>query len=90
MKTGSQHNQSFGDQTNDVVAHERTYRAFNILLRWSMVALASTISGLTLWFATNAGFLGGLVVGAIIFIAGYIGLVRHEAHQPLDVWKTGR
>ena len=41
----------------ELIAHERTYHAINVLLRWCMVALASSIFGLTLWFATPAGFL---------------------------------
>ena len=53
MATGSQ-----SQPDPELVAHERTYKAFNILLRWCMVMLASVISGLTLWFATPAGFAG--------------------------------
>jgi hypothetical protein len=74
----------------ELVSHERTYKVFNILLRWSMVHLASVISFLTLWFATGAGFLGALVVGVAVFALGYMFLVRHEEHQPLDVWQEGR
>jgi uncharacterized membrane protein len=74
----------------DLVAHERTYKGFNVLLRWCMVLLAATISGLTLWFATPAGFAGGVSVAIILLLAGYLFLVRHEAHQPLDPWQSGR
>jgi hypothetical protein len=74
----------------DLVAHERTYKAFNILIRWSMVALGSAILWLSLWFASPAGFLGATVVGLITFVLGYVFLVRHEAHQPLDPWVPGR
>jgi hypothetical protein len=88
MATGS----AFSPNPNDpeLVSHERTYKAFNILIRWSMVHLASVISFLTLWFATGAGFLGGLVVGVVVFLLGWNFLVRHEEHQPLDVWQEGR
>jgi hypothetical protein len=74
----------------ELVAHERTYKYFNILMRWCMTLLAATISFLTLWFATKAGFLGGLVVGLIVFAVGYAFLVKHEERQPLDVWRPGR
>ncbi|WP_374571710.1 hypothetical protein [Phenylobacterium sp.] len=74
----------------ELLAHERTYHIFNMLVRWSMVLLATSISFLTLWFATPAGFLGGLAIGAVVFVTGYLGLIRHEAHQPLDLWKEGR
>ena len=85
MSTGSQ-----PQPDPELVAHERTYKAFNILLRWCMVMLASVISGLTLWFATPAGFVGGVVVGLLLLLGGYLFLVRHEAHQPLDPWTPGR
>src|SRR5258705_11908537 len=54
MNAGSQ---SPPDPDPQLVAHERTYRVFNVLLRWCMVVLASTITGLTLWSATPAGLM---------------------------------
>jgi hypothetical protein len=77
-------------QDPEVAAHERTYKAFNILLRWSMTLLAASISFLTLWFATAAGFMGALIIGAVIFALGYLVLVKTEEHKPLDVWQEGR
>jgi hypothetical protein len=76
--------------SEDLVARERAYHAFNILIRWAMVHLGSLIVWLTLWFATPAGFLGATVVGLAVFTLGYIFLVRHEEHQPLDPWVEGR
>jgi F0F1-type ATP synthase assembly protein I len=78
------------DESEDLVARERTYHAFNMLIRWSMVLLASGILWLTLWFATSAGFWGGTLVGVVAFVAGYYFVIRHEAHQPLDPWVAGR
>ena len=80
----------FGAQTEDVVDHERTYHAFSILVRWSMLAIGNTIFWLTLWFASPAGFLGATVAAAITFVLGYIFLIRHEEKQPLNVWVEGR
>ncbi|THD81802.1 MAG: hypothetical protein E7812_03015 [Phenylobacterium sp.] len=82
----------FTPNPNDpaLVDHERTYKTFNILLRWCMVHLASVISFLVLWFATGAGFITALVVGVVVFALGYAFVIRHEEHQPLDVWKEGR
>jgi hypothetical protein len=82
--------QNYSDQTQDVVVHERTYHAFSILIRWSMLLIGDAIVVLTLWFATSVGFLGAAVVGLIVFVLGYIFLVRHEEKQPLDVWAAGR
>ena len=88
MATGS----PFTPNPNDpqLVDHERTYKGFNILLRWCMTLLAASISFLTLWFATSAGFVGGAVIGLVVLFLGYRFLVQHEAHQPLDVWQEGR
>jgi len=77
-------------QDPDLITHEQTYKVFNVLIRWCMVLLAATISGLTLWFATPAGFAGGATVGLLVLVLGYLLLVRHEEHQPLDLWVEGR
>lgn len=78
----------FDDTHNpELQAHERTYRAFNLLLRWCMVGLGVAITTLTLWFATPAGFLGGAVVGVVLFVAGWWFLVRQEEKQPLNPWQ---
>lgn len=74
----------------DLLAHERTYHGFSILLRWCMLGLATVIPTLTLWFATPAGFWGGLIAGIVVFAVGYAILVRHEEKQPLNLWVEGR
>jgi hypothetical protein len=73
-----------------LVEHEQAYKAFNVLLRWCMVALGSGLLFLTLWFATTAGFLGALIAGIVVFVLGYYFLVREEASQPLDVLSPDR
>ncbi|WP_293678066.1 aa3-type cytochrome c oxidase subunit IV [uncultured Phenylobacterium sp.] len=86
MASGSQ----FGDQTMDVVVHEKTYHAFSILTRWAMLVIGDATFFLTLWFATGAGFWGALFIAGAAFVIGYLFLVRHEEKQPLDVWVEGR
>lgn len=78
------------DREMVLLAHEKTYHAFNILLRWSMLHLAVVISGLVVWFATPGGFWGGLATAVVVFLTGYFGMVRREEEQPLDVWAPGR
>ncbi|MBL8770682.1 MAG: hypothetical protein JNK30_04815 [Phenylobacterium sp.] len=80
----------FGDQTQDVVTHERTYHAFSILTRWAMLLIGDATLWLTLWFAAGWGFLGSTLAAIVAFVVGYIVLVRHEEKQPLDVWAEGR
>ena len=47
----------------ELLAHEQTYHGFSVLLRWCMLGLATVIPTLILWFATSAGFWGGLIAG---------------------------
>ena len=74
----------------DLIAHEQTYHMVNVLVRWGTLHAASVIVFLTLWFATPAGFLGGLFGGVGVFALGYLMVVRHEEHQPLDPWTKDR
>lgn len=78
------------DKEAILIAHEKTYHAFSVLLRWSMLALAASISALTVGFATPGGFWGGLVVFALVWVTGYYGMVKREEQQPLDPWAPGR
>lgn len=73
-----------------LIAHERTYHAFAVLVRWAMLHAAVLISALTVWFATPAGFFGGLATAVVVFAVGYYGMVRREEKQPLDLWVEGR
>jgi hypothetical protein len=78
------------DKEAILVAHEKTYHAFAVLLRWAMLHLAVVISGLTVWFATPGGFWGGLVTAIVVFVTGYYGMVHREEQQSLDPWAPGR
>lgn len=80
----------FGEQTPDVLAHEKTYHAFSLLTRWSMLVLGDAILWLTLWFASPVGFLGATLMALVGFVIGYQILIRHEEKQPLDLWAEGR
>jgi predicted membrane channel-forming protein YqfA (hemolysin III family) len=55
-----------------------------------MLGLATLIPTLTVWFATPAGFVAGLLTGVVVFAVGYGVLVRHEEKQPLNLWTEGR
>jgi hypothetical protein len=76
--------------TDDLLAHERTYHAFNMLIRWSMAVLGAGILWLTIWFASPAGFWGATAAGFVAFVLAYIFLIRKEEHQPMDTGAAGR
>ena len=80
----------FGDQTSEVLAHERTYHAFSLLTRWAMLLIGDATLTLTLWFASSAGFWGAFAIGLLVFVVGYYVLIKHEEKQPLDIWTEGR
>ena len=69
---------------SDLEAHERTYRAFNALLRWSMAIIGSGTLMLTLWFATGTGFFASLVIGVVAFALSYYFLLGRSQEQPAD------
>lgn len=46
------------------------FRLFSTFLKWVSLHLAVLILVLTLWFCTDAGFLGGLIPGLIVLAIG--------------------
>ena len=56
---------------------ELTFHSFIMLTKWGSLYLASLILFLVLWFATDAGFLGGLVATVIVIVLGTIVLREH-------------
>lgn len=77
-------------QGDDLIAHEKAYKGFNVLLRWCMTLLAAGISFLTLWFATGTGFWGASVVGLVVLFLGYGFLVKGETDKPVDDFSPDR
>jgi hypothetical protein len=71
-----------------LLTHAHTYHRFMLALKWSAIHLAALIAFLALWFCTDAGFFGGLVVGVLIFAAGVYamnhGLNRSSEVETLD------
>ena len=56
----------------DMDIHEQvnTFHAFGALTKWGSLITAVSILVLTLWFATDAGLLGGVVTGVVVFAVG--------------------
>jgi hypothetical protein len=77
-------------EDSELVAHERTYEAFNLLLRWSMVALGSGILTLTMAFATTVGVIAALATGVVVFVLGYTFLIRQEERKPAEALSDER
>lgn len=65
----------------DVAEHALTFHHFIVATKWGSLAIAVGVLFLTLWFCTNAGFLGGLVAAVVLLVAG-IALLREKRHAP--------
>ncbi|CAN1485658.1 Cytochrome c oxidase, subunit IV, bacterial aa3 type [Caulobacteraceae bacterium] len=61
----------------DISEQTATYNAVMGLTKWGSLALAVALLMLTLWFCTPAGFIGGLVPGLVLLVAG-IALLREK------------
>lgn len=59
-----------GDQ--DSSAHVATYEAFMSLSKWGSLVVSAAILMLSLWFCTDAGFLGGLISGVVLLVLGIV------------------
>ena len=54
----------------DIREQANTFHAFGALTKWLSLATAVILLTLTLWFATNAGFFGGLITGVVVLAIG--------------------
>jgi hypothetical protein len=61
--------------------HAESYHRFMLGLKWTVFTLASLIVWLTVWFATPAGFLSGLIAGALVLIVGAYAMRHGLAHS---------
>ena len=58
------------DRDAEFAVHATTYHRFMLGVKWAAIHLASLIVFLVLWFATPAGFIGGLITGAVVYGVG--------------------
>ena len=54
----------------DIREQANTFHAFGALTKWLSLATAVILLTLTLWFATDAGFFGGLITGVVVLAIG--------------------
>jgi ABC-type polysaccharide/polyol phosphate export permease len=69
------------DPVTDFNTRAATYHRFMLGVKWTLVTLAAVLVTLTLMFAANAGFIGSVVVGALIFAAGAYAMRHGLAHS---------
>ena len=54
----------------EVLRHARTYHGFMLGMKWVCISLGTLMTLLIAWFATPAGFWGGLFCALIVFAGG--------------------
>lgn len=59
-----------------IIVHADSYHRFMLGLKWVVVYLATAIAGFTAWFATDAGFWGGLLTGVVVYAGGVFAMTR--------------
>lgn len=66
----------------DISEQESTYNGFMAMTKWGSLAIVVAVLMPTLWFCTNAGFLGGLIAGVVVTAIGIVMLrdKKTEAH----------
>jgi hypothetical protein len=57
-----------------------TFHHFLQFTKWGSLAVAVGVLMLTMWFCTDAGFLGGAVAGLVLLVAGIL-LLREKRHS---------
>ncbi len=65
----------------EILNHAATYHRFMLGVKWVAITLATVIVFLVLWFGTDAGFLAGLVGGAVVFAGGVLAMRHGLAHS---------
>ncbi|APO69241.1 cytochrome-c oxidase subunit 4 protein [Rhizobium etli 8C-3] len=56
----------------DYKEHEQTYNLFISAAKYGTMFLIALLLGMTAGFFTSSGFLGGLLVFLVIFVAGIV------------------
>jgi len=54
----------------NISEHLSSYRLFGALSKWGSLVVGDAVLMLSLWFCTDAGFVGGLIPGVIVAAAG--------------------
>jgi hypothetical protein len=67
----------------DTHQQELTFHSFIMLSKWGSLYIAVLILFLVLWFATDAGFLGGLVTAIVVLAAGTYVLAEKKGPKAL-------
>ena len=63
----------------DIGQQASTFHHFLQFTKWGSLLIAVGVLMLTMWFCTNAGFLGGAFAGLVVLVVGIL-LLREKRH----------
>ena len=69
------------DPVSDLKRHATTYHRFMLGVKWTAIHFAAIITFLTMWFASSAGFFGGLAAGVVVLAVGIYAMANGLGHS---------
>ncbi len=76
----SEHASDYAHGHMDIRQNEQSFDVFVRLAKWGSLAVAVIVLFATLWFCTDAGFVGGLVPAAVLLALGVL-FLRDKAPE---------
>lgn len=64
----------------DIQEQVSTYNLIMGITKWGSLAVAAFVLWATLWFCTDAGFLGATIAAVVMIVLGVIALRAKPAH----------
>jgi len=68
----AEHGSDYHRGDMDIREQVATFHLFNALTKWGCLHIAALLVFITLWFCTDAGFLGGLISAVVLIVLGVI------------------
>lgn len=64
----------------DITEQQATFDGFNLLTKWGSLIVAVGTLFITLWFCTDAGFIGAFISSAVLAVIGVL-VLREKKSQ---------
>jgi hypothetical protein len=78
----AEHASDFTAGEMDIAQQASTFHHFLLFTKWGSLAIAVAVLTATMWFCTNAGFLGAAAAGFIVLVVGILLLREKHPGRP--------
>jgi hypothetical protein len=68
----AEHGSDYHRGEMDIKEQVSTFHLFNGLTKWGSLGIAALLVLITLWFCTDAGFMGGAVSAIVLLVLGIV------------------